>query len=207
MVLLTRRWWHKNLLRLVVHIGAWLPLAWLLGAAGRGQLAIDPVGAVTALTGKAALILLLLSLSCTPVAALTGRRSVGRLRRPLGLYAALYAGLHFGAFVWLDYGLDLALLREAVRSQGYVIVGLAAGLILLALALTSTRGWQRRLGRRWKQLHRLVYLAALLATAHFLWLSKDIREPLRYLAVTVLLLLLRLPPFRRLPERKRHRRA
>ena len=204
---MSRGWLRRNGLRLAVHLGAWLPLAWLLWTARQGLLWLDPVGAVTTLTGKAALILLTLSLACTPVVTLTGWQSVGRVRRALGLYAALYAGLHFVAFVWLDYGLDPALLAEAVRGQGYVIVGLAAGLILLALALTSTQGWQRRLGRGWKRLHRLVYLAALLAAAHFLWSSKDPREPLRYLILIVLLLALRLPWPRRVMRRLRRQTA
>jgi sulfoxide reductase heme-binding subunit YedZ len=106
--------------------------------------------------------------------------------------------------VWLDYGFDLALLVEAVFAQRYVVVGFVAGLILLALALTSTRGWQRRLGKNWKHLHRLVYLAGLLAVVHFAWLVKDIRVPLQYGAVLALLLALRLPRVRQTVSRARH---
>jgi sulfoxide reductase heme-binding subunit YedZ len=127
------------------------------------------------------------------------------VRRALGLYAFLYASVHFAIFVGLDYGLDLDLIPQAIFDQRYVVVGFAAGLILLALAITSTKGWQKRLGRTWTQLHRLVYLAGVLVIVHFLWLVKDIREPLRYGALLALLLALRLPPVRRAVSRARHR--
>ena len=159
------------------------------------------------LTGRTALVLLLLSLACTPLSTLTGYKGVVRVRRALGLYAFLYVGLHFLTFVWLDYRLDLKLLLRAILDQRYVLVGLAAGLILLALALTSTKGWQKRLGRNWKRLHRWVYLAGILAVVHFLWLVKDIRLPLRYAAVLAALLVLRLPPVRRGISRARRRLA
>jgi sulfoxide reductase heme-binding subunit YedZ len=119
------------------------------------------------------------------------------LRRPLGLYAFMYAGLHFLIFVGLDYGFDLDLIGQAILNQRYVLVGFAAGLLLLLLAITSTRGWQKRLGKNWKRLHRLAYLAAILAIVHFMWLVKDIREPLRYGAVVALLLIVRIPVIRR----------
>ena len=105
-------------------------------------------------------------------------RQALRVRRPLGLYAFLYASLHFATFVWLDYGLDLELLRQAIFDQRYVLAGFAAGLLMLVLAVTSTRGWQKRMGKNWKRLHRLVYLAAALAVLHFFWLVKgDWRRP------------------------------
>ena len=117
------------------------------------------------------------------------------LRRPLGLYAFFYVCLHLLIFVGVDYGLDWQLIKEAIVEKRYVLVGFTAFLLLLPLAITSTKGWQRRLGKRWKKLHRLVYLAAPLAVIHFVWLVKaDIREPLLYGAAVAALLLLRLPP-------------
>ncbi len=167
-------------------------------AVGQRRLLVDPIREITSLTGKTALILLVLSLACTPLATLFGFKQVLRVSRALGVYAALYVGLHFLVFVWLDYGLDLALIGRAILDQRYVLVGTATGLILLALTITSTRGWQKRLGKNWKRLHRLVYLAGILAVVHFLWLVKDAREPMRYAALLALLLALRLPPVRRL---------
>jgi sulfoxide reductase heme-binding subunit YedZ len=130
------------------------------------------------------------------------------VRRPLGLYAFFYAALHFFVFVGLDYRFDLDLLPGAILDQRYVLVGTAAGLILLPLAITSTRGWQNRLGKGWKKLHRWVYLAGILAVVHFAWLDKDIREPLRYGLILALLLVLRLPPVRRaVSNARQHLRA
>jgi len=207
MVLLTRslKYLRKNWLRIVAHVGSLVPLAWLIWQYTQGAFLIDPIREITTLTGRTALILLLLSLACTPFSTLTGYKGVVRVRRALGLYAFLYVGLHFLTFVWLDYRLELAMLQQAILDQRYVLVGLAAGLILLALALTSTKGWQKRLGKNWKRLHRWVYLAGILAVVHFLWLVKDIRLPLRYAAVLAALLVLRLPPVRRGISRARRR--
>jgi sulfoxide reductase heme-binding subunit YedZ len=195
MVLLEKA--RANWLRILVHLGALLPLAWLLWQYTQELFLVDPIREITTLTGKGALILLMLSLACTPISTITGWKQVTRVRRALGLYAFLYAGLHFLTFAGLDYGFDLDLLQEAVFDQRYVLVGLASGLVLLALAITSTRGWQKRLGRTWKRLHRLVYAAGFLAIVHFFWLVKDGREPLRYAVLLALLLVLRIPRVRR----------
>jgi sulfoxide reductase heme-binding subunit YedZ len=192
-------------LQLIVHVAALAPLVWLVWQYTQGLFLVDPVREITSSTGKTALILLLLALACTPVNALFGFSPALRVRRALGLYAFLYASLHFLTFVGLDYGFELGLLGEAIFAQRYVLAGFAAGLILLLLAVTSTRGWQRRLGKNWKRLQRLVYLAGVLAVVHFLWLVKDVREPLRYGAVLAVLLLLRLPQVRRFVSGLRHR--
>jgi len=164
----------------------------------QGRFLIDPVKEITTRTGKTALILLLSSLAVTPAVRLTGMRQLSALGRPLGLSAALYAGAHFLTFVGLDYGLDLSLIGDAIFLQRFVVVGFAAGVIMLALAITSARGWQKRLGKNWKRLHYLAYLAGILAIVHFVWLRKDAREPLTYGAVLVALLLMRLPGVRRI---------
>ena len=195
MVLIKRlraRW-----LQILIHIGALLPLFFLLRDYIQGAFFIDPVKEITTTTGRAALVLLLLSLACTPINMVFGFRQVLRVRRALGLYAFMYAGLHFLTFVGLDYAFDFELLGPAIFDQRFVIVGFAALVLLLALALTSTRGWQKRLGRNWRRLHKLVYLAAGLVIVHFLWAVKDAREPLRYGAILLLLLAVRLPLVRR----------
>jgi sulfoxide reductase heme-binding subunit YedZ len=120
-----------------------------------------------------------------------------RVRRALGLYAFLYVSVHFFVFAAWDYGFDLRLLGPAIFSQRFVLPGLVAGLLLLSLAITSTRRFQRRMGSKWKRLHRLAYVAAALAVLHFFWLVKDTRRPLLYGAVLALLLLVRLPIVRR----------
>jgi sulfoxide reductase heme-binding subunit YedZ len=187
----------KHWLQILTHVVSLLPLAWLLWAYWQGLFLVDPVLEITTRTGKTALILLILSLACTPTRTIFGFKQVLRLRRPLGLYAFMYAGLHFLTFVGLDYGFDLDLIGQAIFDQRYVLLGFTAGLLLLLLAITSTRGWQKRLGKNWKRLHRLAYLAGILAVLHFLWLVKDIREPLRYGAVVALLLIVRIPVIRR----------
>ena len=158
----------------------------------------NPIQEVTLRTGRYALILLILSLACTPLNTLLGFRWVLPLRKWLGLYAFMYASFHFLIFIGLDYGFDLELILEAIFEKRYALVGFTAFLILLPLAITSTKGWMKRLGKNWKRLHRWVYLASLLVIVHFVWLVKaDIRRPLAYGAVVVLLLVLRTPWVRR----------
>jgi len=196
--------WAAIVAQILTHVGALLPLAWLLWETWQGQLIIDPVKEITTRTGKTALILLILSLACSPVNTIFGFKQALRLRRPLGLYAFLYVGLHFLTFLGLDYGFDLDLIRQDILDQRYVLVGSAAGLLLLALAITSTQGWQKRLGKNWKRLHRLVYLASMVDILHFVWLTKDIREPLRYGGVVAFLLMVRVPAIKRAISKARY---
>jgi sulfoxide reductase heme-binding subunit YedZ len=195
---------RANWLRIAVHAGALLPLGWLLWAYSQDLFLVDPVREITTFTGQGAILLLLLSLACTPIVTLTGYKRVSRVRRALGLYAFVYAGLHFLTFIGLDYGFEANFIQQAIVDQRYVIAGTSAGLILLALALTSTQGWQVRLRKNWKRLHRLVYLAGILAVVHVIWLSKDPSEALHYVIILSLLLALRLPPLRRMASRARY---
>jgi sulfoxide reductase heme-binding subunit YedZ len=189
---------RKNWLRILTHVGALTPLVWLIWDYWFNNLTVNPIQDITFRTGKPALILLVLSLACTPVNMLFGFKQVLPLRKPLGLYAFMYVCLHFLTFVGLDYGFDWSLLYEAIFEKRYALVGFAAFLILLPLAITSTQGWMRRLGKNWKRLHRWVYLVGILAVVHYVWLVKsDIREPLLYGAAVVLLLCLRLPAVRK----------
>jgi sulfoxide reductase heme-binding subunit YedZ len=194
-----RRHWTQ-----LVHPLALAPLALLAVDFFNDHLTANPIQAATLRTGLPALVLLVLSLAVTPLNTLFGWKRVVTLRRPLGLYAFLYASIHMLIFFVIDYGLDLGLIWQTITEKPYVVVGLSALLILIPLAITSTKGWQRRLGKRWKVLHRLVYLAAPLAVVHFVWLVKsDIREPLLYGAAVILLLALRLPIVRRMIRMRR----
>lgn len=184
-------------LRPAAHLGALLPLAVLLVQAASNDLTANPIQFITLRTGKTALVLLILSLAVTPATILFRWYPIKPLRRIFGLYAFMYAALHFLIFVGLDYTFDPLLLREAIFEKRYALVGFAAFLLLIPLAVTSTRGWIKRLGRRWVQLHRLVYLAALLVIVHYVWLVKsDLRAPLAFGAVVALLLIIRLPAVR-----------
>ena len=195
-------------LRIATHIGALIPLALLLWDGYHNHLTANPIQEITFRTGKTAIILLGLSLLCTPLNIVLGWKAVLPLRRPLGLYAFFYVCLHLLIFAVLDYGLDWGLIQQTIAEKRYVLVGFAAFLLLVPLALTSTKGWQKRLGKRWKQLHRLVYLVALLAVIHFVWLVKsDIREPLLYGLILAVLLVLRISSVRRAITRLRSRLA
>jgi methionine sulfoxide reductase heme-binding subunit len=179
-------------LRIVVHLGAWIPAAVIVRDALTNQLNADPIRDITLRTGKTALVLLVLSLACTPANTVFGFRPALKVRRALGLYAFFYVLVHLTMFIAVDYGFDIGLLQGAILEKPYALVGAAAFLLLLPLAITSTRGWMRRLGQRWMTIHRLVYLAALLVIVHFVWLVKlDSREPLTYGAIVVFLLALR----------------
>ncbi len=181
-------------IRFLVHAAALAPLAVLLWHLSQNELGANPIREIQLRTGRYALVLLVLSLGCTPAGVLSGIKQILPLRRTLGLYAFLYASLHLFNFLVVDYGLNIAFIREGISNKPYALVGLASFLILLPLAVTSTRGWRARLGDRWKRLHRLVYLAALLAVLHLLWQVKaGKQEPLIYAGVLAALLIVRLP--------------
>ena len=194
---------RKNWLRILTHAGALIPLARLAWRYWRG-LMFDPIRQVTTGTGRIALVLLLLSLACTPIATL-GFKRVMRVRRALGLYAFLYASLHGLTFAGWDYGFDLRLLKPAILNQQFVLAGFTAFLLLLLLAVTSSRGWQKRLGKSWKRVHRLVYLAGIAVIVHFVWLSKDPRRAWQYGAALALLLVARIPAVKKTLDKVRQR--
>lgn len=183
--------------QLAVHLAALAPLAVLVAAWLTDNLSVNPIQDATFRTGKTAMVLLVASLACTPANTVFGFRPALKVRRALGLYAFLYAAIHFSIFIGLDYGFDLRLVALELAEKRYILVGAAALLILLPLAVTSTKGWQRRLGKAWKKLHRWVYLAGVLVIFHYIWVQKsDIREPLVWGAILGLLLLLRVPAIR-----------
>ena len=193
-------------LQVVVHLAALAPLALLLLAWTGDRLGANPIREITLRTGRYALALVLLSLASTPLYLLTGLAAIRRLRKPLGLYAFLYVTIHLLTYVGLDFGFNLSFLWPELTQQPFIQVGLIAFLILLPLAITSTRGWIARLGKNWKRLHRLVYLAAALAVLHFFWIVKgDWRRPALAALVLGLLLLARLPPLHKLWARLRKR--
>ncbi len=184
--------------QLLIHLAALFPLAWLVFDALAGNLGANPIQAIEQRTGRYAFYLLVASLACTPLATVAGWSAPQRWRRPLGLYAFLYAALHFGTFIGVDYGFNLAFIWADVGNKRYIFVGAAAFVILAALAFTSTKAAMRQMGRRWKQLHRWVYLAGGLVVIHYAWAQKsDIRLPLAWGAVIGLGFILRLPAVRR----------
>jgi sulfoxide reductase heme-binding subunit YedZ len=183
--------------QLAVHLAALAPLGLLIVAVLTDNLSVNPIQDATFRTGKTAMVLLVASLACTPLNTVFGFRPALKMRRALGLYAFLYAAIHFSIFIGLDYGFDLRLVALELAEKRYILVGAAALLILIPLAITSTKGWQRRLGKTWKKLHRWVYLAGVLVIFHYIWVQKsDIREPIVWGTILGLLLLLRVPVIR-----------
>ena len=185
-------------LKIATHVAGLAPLVGLLWGYWRGLLGPDPIGEATRRTGRLALIFLGLSLLPTVIRLITGFAGAVRVRRALGLYAFMYAALHFLTFIGWDYGFDWALIGLAIRQGRFVLLGLAALIIMVPLAVTSTNGWVKRLGKRWKRLHRLAYVAAVLAVVHYMWVYKELRvAPILAGVGLVLLLLARIPPLAR----------
>jgi sulfoxide reductase heme-binding subunit YedZ len=166
-----------------------------LGAMQLGpmDLGADPVRRMLHACGITALNLLLITLAITPLRQLTHVQELLRLRRMLGLFAFTYAVLHFLVYAWLDQGWQLSAILEDIAKRPYITIGLTALLLLVPLAVTSTQRMMRRLGRRWIMLHRLIYVVALLGVWHFYWqVKKDVREPLLYAAIYLVLMAWRL---------------
>lgn len=189
----------RNYIQILVHIGAWIPLALGLWDFWNVNLGPDPIREVTLRTGKTALTLLMLSLACTPINTLFKFKPVLKLRRPLGVYSFMYASIHFSIFIGVDYFFNWEQIVEALFEKRYAIVGLTTGLILLPLAITSTKGWKRRLKKNWKRLHKLAYAAGVLAVIHYIWLVKQgVVEPWYWAGGLLILLSLRVKQVKRL---------
>jgi methionine sulfoxide reductase heme-binding subunit len=192
-------------LQILIHIGTWIPLALLVYDFTNNRLGFNPIQNMTQRTGDTAIILLILSLACTPLNTLFHYGPLVKIRRPLGLYAYLYAVVHLFIFVWVDYRFNFNFILKDVGDKLYILVGLAAFISITLLALTSFRWWMVRLGKTWKRLHRLVYLVNLLVVLHFAWASKgdlfrlqgDIQRPLLALVLILLLLAARIPQVRK----------
>jgi sulfoxide reductase heme-binding subunit YedZ len=175
-------------------VSASAPFAWLVYAAFFGDLGTDPVETIAQVTGTSALVCLAATLAVTPLRRLTGWNWLIRLRRMLGLFAFFYALVHALDFFVFDHSLSVASILEDVVEHPWVLFGFTALLLLVPLAITSTNGWVRRLGgKRWQRLHRLIYLIAPLAVAHyFLAVKRDVTSPTLFAIVFGVLLLARL---------------
>ena len=154
--------------------------------------------------GAVGLAFIIASFTITPISILSGKTTLVPLRRSLGVYGFCYIVLHLLAYAWLSNGFDWALILRDIGERRAMSIGLLAFALLIPLALTSTNGWQKRLGRRWKVLHRLIYFAVPLSILHYFWLERDIKDwVLIYAAYVTLLFALRYPAIRRVIARKR----
>lgn len=176
-------------LKPVTFIACLIPLGQLLYNAWTDNLSANPIEFITHFTGDWTLIFLLASLSVTPLRKISGWNELIKYRRMLGLFAFFYAVLHFATYMVLDHFFDFPAIVKDVMKRPYVTAGFTGFVLMIPLAMTSTAGMIRRLGKRWQQLHRFVYVVGIAGVIHFYWLVKaDIRRPVQYGAVLALLL-------------------
>ena len=182
----------KNI-KLFIFLLSLFPLTRLIYLGSNDALGANPIEFLERSTGTWALVFLMISLSMTPFRQWCGFNEFIQFRRMLGLYMFFYACLHIICYVWLDHWFDLNEIANDITKHPYVLVGFMAFLLSIPLAITSTKAMMKRLGGRWKSLHRLIYLISVLAVLHFLWLvKKDHTEPLIYAAVFLSLIALRI---------------
>jgi methionine sulfoxide reductase heme-binding subunit len=179
-----------RLLKIMVFLGCLVPLGRLGWKAYRGMLGANPIEVITHSTGDWTIILLLVTLSITPLRRFTGQLWLIRLRRMIGLFAFFYGCLHFTTYIWLDKFFDWHEMLVDIGKRRFITVGFLGFVLLIPLAVTSTAGWIRRLGgRRWQRLHQLIYVTAVAGVIHYIWLVKaDLRKPLQYAAILAVLL-------------------
>ncbi len=183
------RWlrWAK----VAVFVAAWYPLARIVFFGVTDRLGANPIEFITRSTGLWTLVFLCITLAVTPLRRLTGWNALLRFRRMLGLYAFFYAALHFTTYIWFDKWFDVAAMLKDVGKRPFITVGFAAFVLLVPLAVTSTKAMVRKLGRRWQSLHRLIYAIGVLAILHFWWLKSgkhDLILPKIYGAIMLALL-------------------
>lgn len=163
---------QRQISKILLFIVILTPCLWLIFAAMNNQLGADPAKKLVDQTGLWAIQCLWLSLAMTPLKNWTGSSQWIQYRRMTGLFAFFYVLLHFLSYVFLLFGAQWAFIGQELTKRPYIIVGFTAFVLLIPLAITSTAGWQRRLKRRWLTLHKLVYIIAVLALIHFIWLKK-----------------------------------
>lgn len=190
----------------LVHILASLPLLLTAYEYITGTLPIVLDRHLVIRFGAVGLAFLVASFTITPISILTGRTNLKPIRRPLGVYGFCYIALHLLAYAWLSNGFDWGLILRDIGERRAMSIGLLGFALLIPLALTSTNGWQKRLGRRWKILHRLVYFAVPLSILHYFWLERDIKDwVIVYAAVVAILFVVRLPAIRQgIARRRQH---
>lgn len=180
---------RDSALKPIVFILGLVPAVLLVWAGVNGTLGVNPAETLQLETGVWALRFLLLTLAVTPLRRLTGWNRVIRYRRMLGLFAFFYAFAHFTTYLVLDQFFQFDLILKDVAKRPFITAGMVAFVLMIPLALTSTRGWTCRLGRRWQVLHRLIYVSAIAGAVHYLWKVKIAAGPPVYYAVAVAVLL------------------
>jgi methionine sulfoxide reductase heme-binding subunit len=178
-----------KILKVAIFFVALMPLALLGLKAYHGDLGANPIEVITHATGDWTLRFLLITLAITPLRRITGWQGWIRFRRMLGLFAFFYGVLHLTTWLWLDKFFDVHEMLADILKRRFITVGMAGLALMLPLALTSTRGWIRRLGKRWTKLHRLIYASAIAGVIHYWWLVKaDVSKPETYALILFVLL-------------------
>ena len=189
---------------ILVHVVASLPILLTAYEYFTGTLPIVLDRHLVIRFGAVGLAFLVASFTITPISILTGKTNLRPIRRPLGVYGFCYIALHLLAYAWLSNYFEWDLILRDIGERRAMSVGLLAFALLIPLALTSTNGWQRRLGRRWKVLHRLVYFAVPLSILHYFWLERDIKDwVFVYLFIVIILFTIRIPAVRHAIARRR----
>ncbi len=179
----------KKAAKVVVFVASLVPAALLLRAFFTGELGFNPAETIRLETGRWTLKFLLLTLAVTPIRRATGWNVVVQYRRMLGLFAFFYGTLHFVSYWAFDVNFDIGAMLKDIVKRPFITVGFASFLLMVPLAITSTKGWIRRLGKRWARLHQLIYASAILAAIHFAWKVKVFTgDPVYYAAAVALLL-------------------
>jgi methionine sulfoxide reductase heme-binding subunit len=178
--------------KVLVFVACLTPFAWLVTRALTGRLGINPVEDLELTTGIWALRFLVFTLLVTPVRRLTGWNRAIQYRRMLGLFTFFYASLHVSIYVGVDQFFAFGFILKDVVKRPFITMGFTAFVLMVPLAITSTKGWIRRLGRRWQVLHRLIYVSAVCAAVHYLWKVKVmIGSPVYYAVIIGILLAFR----------------
>ncbi|SRR6266550_3591904 len=181
-----------RILKIFIFLAGLVPLERLIWKFFHGGLGANPVEVITHSTGDWTLILILTTLSITPLRKLTKQYWLIGVRRMIGLFAFFYGSLHFTTYIWLDKSFDVHEMIKDIYKRPFITAGFTAFVLMIPLALTSTKGWIRRLGKNWQRLHRLIYVTAIAGVVHYIWLVKaDLRKPLQYAFVLSVLLLYR----------------
>ena len=183
----------KKYFKSVIFFLSSIPFIIIIAKIFLDQLGPEPIKEITHHTGEWTLLFLVFTLSMSPLKRFTNLNIWISIRRMLGLFAFFYASLHMFTYVGLDYQFDLSAISKDILTKKFIFVGFAAWFLMIPLALTSSKKMMNVLRKNWKKLHRLIYLISILGVIHFLWLvKKDLTEPLIYLLLIIVLLILRI---------------
>jgi sulfoxide reductase heme-binding subunit YedZ len=183
----------KKYFKSVIFFLSSIPFIIIIAKIFLDQLGPEPIKEITHHTGEWTLLFLVFTLSMSPLKRFTNLNIWISIRRMLGLFAFFYASLHMFTYIGLDYQFDLSAISKDILTKKFIFVGFAAWFLMIPLALTSSKKMMNVLRKNWKKLHRLIYLISILGVIHFLWLvKKDLTEPLIYLLIIIILLILRI---------------